>query len=101
MTSVRQRFHRDFRGDLREAYDWYESRQAGLGDRFISEVWASLDRIFEDATRFAKNRRGRSHVLVLPFPYVIVFTSTPDEVLVFGIVHSSRRQHDLMDSKFE
>ena len=39
--------------DIAEAYDWYEHHQVGLGERFLSAVRESLDRIL-NATRGAR-----------------------------------------------
>jgi len=47
----------EFRGaaadDLMEAAGWYESKQAGLGRRFLGEVDISLERIQESPLSFA------------------------------------------------
>jgi plasmid stabilization system protein ParE len=38
--------------DIREAATWYETREAGLGLRFVGEVRESLRRIADSPLRF-------------------------------------------------
>jgi plasmid stabilization system protein ParE len=42
---VRLELHPEARAELRSAALWYEERRPGLGDEFISEISASLDRV--------------------------------------------------------
>jgi hypothetical protein len=42
---VRLELHPEARAELRSAAIWYDERRPGLGDEFISEISASLDRV--------------------------------------------------------
>jgi hypothetical protein len=42
---VRLELHPEARAELRSAALWYDERRSGLGDEFIAEVSATLDRI--------------------------------------------------------
>src|SRR5437773_2601685 len=44
-SDVRLELHPEARAELRSAALWYEERRPGLGDEFISEISASLDRV--------------------------------------------------------
>jgi hypothetical protein len=51
---VRVELHPDARAELRSAALWYDQRRIGLGDEFIAEIAAVLDRIGEAAESFPK-----------------------------------------------
>jgi hypothetical protein len=40
--------------DITEAYVWYESRRAGLGEEFLSAVDASMERIRRQPAIYAR-----------------------------------------------
>ena len=42
---MRLELHPEARSELRSAALWYDERRPGLGDEFIAEVSATLDRI--------------------------------------------------------
>jgi len=42
---VRLELHPEARTELRRAALWYDERRSGLGDEFVAEVSAALDRI--------------------------------------------------------
>ena len=49
---MRVELHPEARAELRAAALWYDTRRPGLGDEFISEVSATLDRIAEAPASF-------------------------------------------------
>jgi hypothetical protein len=50
---VRLELHPEARAELRSAALWYEERHSGLGDEFIAEVSAALDRIGDAPESYA------------------------------------------------
>jgi plasmid stabilization system protein ParE len=85
------------RAELRSAALWYDQRRLGLGDEFIAEVAAALDRIGEAADSFPKWPDTRETVppirraVVLRFPYVIAFERNERKILVPAIAHGKRQ----------
>jgi hypothetical protein len=79
-----------------EAAAWYDDRQDGLGDSFLSEVAAALGRIRSDPLSFS---RLETHIgpydvrrcILKRFPYLVIFAPRPNEVLVVAIAHVRRR----------
>ena len=67
------RFRVEARLDIQEAYDWYEERSPGIGDRFL----AAVDQCFESVTAkpsgfptvYADVRRA----LLQRFPYSVLY----------------------------
>jgi plasmid stabilization system protein ParE len=79
---VRLELHPEARAELRSAALWYDERRPGLGDEFISEVSAALDRIGDAPESYPPWPRTRvagpmiRKATIQRFPYVIVFEST-------------------------
>jgi toxin ParE1/3/4 len=78
------------RAEMFDALAWYDARVEGLGDRFIAEVDAALDRIVTNERQFpvvlADIRRAR----LRRFPYALFFRVVEDTVQVIGCFHGSR-----------
>ena len=56
---MRLELHPEARAELCSAALWYDERRPGLGDEFIAEVSAALDRIGE-ATNPTRHGRARA-----------------------------------------
>ena len=73
-----------------EAFDWYESRLTGLGEKFAAEVQRVFDRIADSphAHRvvFTDIRKG----VVLRFPYCVYYRPHSDRIEVIAVFHTSR-----------
>ena len=50
---MRLELHPDARAELRSAALWYDEQRPGLGDEFIAEVSATLDRIGDAPESYA------------------------------------------------
>lgn len=84
-------FHPEAAIELEQASPYYESRMAGLGKSFATEVERPISfiREFPDAGAMAGPTRRR--VLVDRFPYTIVYQHDSDSVVVVAIAHQRRR----------
>jgi plasmid stabilization system protein ParE len=79
-----------------EAAAWYDDHRAGLGDDFLVEVESAIRRIGSDPRQFARleSYTGRYEVrrcVLHRFPYLIIFTCRPNEILIVAITHVRRR----------
>jgi plasmid stabilization system protein ParE len=76
--------------DLREAFDWYEDQQSGLGLEFAKDFlfrYRHLVRYAElYAVRFADVRR----LNLDRFPYGIFYVVRAPEIWILGVLHASR-----------
>ena len=70
--------------------EYYDRKQAGLGDRFYDEVMASLDWITEnpELPRLRKNYR-RLNLKV--FPFYIAYVVEGDSIWVLAVAHGKRK----------
>jgi hypothetical protein len=60
--------------DYKEAYAWYEDRQAGLGERFMKAVRFKIDEIAQHPESYgSRGRKVFREVRVDFFPYLIVY----------------------------
>lgn len=80
-----------------EAAHWYESQRSGLGLEFVDEVVQVLTELETEPHRFPILESVRAagpelrRCLLHRFPYYLVFTIGPSEVLVVAIAHRRQR----------
>lgn len=75
--------------DLDEAARWYETRQAGLRERFFGDFEAVLVRIEENPFLHPTVHRAIRRAPLGDFPYGI-YVQIQDEIRVLGVVHDAR-----------
>ena len=80
--------------EMADAAEWYESYQVGLGDRFLDEVRDGFDRIDRmplagSPWTYRSIPDGTRRVVLLTFPYSIVYVTDP-RIVVVAIAHASR-----------
>jgi plasmid stabilization system protein ParE len=78
------------RDDLDEAFDWYERRQTGLGDRFAEAVRKTIDFIAAFPRIGTVKYRDVRQRLVPRFPYVIVYREVGGMIQIVSVFHTSR-----------
>ena len=94
---MRLELHPDARAEFRSAALWYDERRTGLGDEFIAEVSAALDRIGSAPESYPAWPRTRAagplirKATIQRFPYVIAFEKHEQHVLVLAVAHAKRR----------
>ena len=94
---MRLELHPEARAELRSAALWYDERRSGLGDEFIAEVSAALDRIGDAPESYpawpgtpAADPLIRK-ATVQRFPYLIAFEKHQQHLLVLAVAHAKRR----------
>jgi toxin ParE1/3/4 len=74
-----------------EAFDWYDEKQKGLGNRFLKEVSKYLDSIADNPFKFAAKYDNELRFAPLKiFPFVIAYWIENETVFVASIFHTSR-----------
>lgn len=86
----------DAEADILEAALWYQGRRSGLGEEFIAEVHAALERAVANPRQHRRLRRRPEvrRVLIRRFPYRIFFVLRPDAVVVFRVLHAARHDRE-------
>lgn len=93
---MKLRVHAEAEAELREAMQYYEDRQAGLGEIFYQRVVESMNSIRQDPFQFSlyegvrQNRKCR-RATISRFPYNVVYAVLPAETLVVAVAHAKRR----------
>lgn len=84
-------FHPEASLELVEASHFYDSRQEGLGDRFLDALDEALEAIQEDPLIWKPDRRGRRKYLVWRFPYQLVYRIERSRIFILAVAHGSRK----------
>jgi plasmid stabilization system protein ParE len=82
------------RQELRETTAWYRESNPSVADRFVTEVFKTLEQIEKSpaAGRWIPFVPGSSRRLpVGGFPYYVIFEELTDRVEKFAVAHNRRR----------
>ena len=72
----------DVREEMRQAGDWYEAREAGVGGRFSVVLDEYLQQIISDPFRYPKAGPTTHKAKIIDWPYSIFFTILEEKRLV-------------------
>lgn len=78
--------------DVKEARDWYEARQPGLGEGFIDEVAVAMTQLEDAPERHPEYYRGIRRVFLARFPYKVFYLTQRGTVIVLRVLHA-RQDH--------
>jgi len=92
---LRVKKHRLVVADFQSAYDWYETKQHGLGADFIDDFRLTYQRLRRSpdlySVRSANVRRLNCNAFLMEF-YVV----TPAEIRVPALLHASRDTENIL-----
>jgi len=74
--------------DLLRGIEWFDRISPGLGDRFASEFYRSLERIKQEPHLFAVNHAGYRPCRLKRFTAVLYFRIDGDVIVVVGLFTS-------------
>jgi plasmid stabilization system protein ParE len=77
--------------DIRQAAQWYENRETGLGLRFLREIRTSIQHINDSPLRFPIIEEDVRRALLHKFPYSIYFINEPTTIPIIAVLHQPRR----------
>jgi hypothetical protein len=73
----------------KEAYEWYNEQQPGLGDLFLDELESCFDKLELWPLAYGKIKKNYRQLVLQTFPYVIVFEILKKDVVVYSVFHTS------------
>ena len=85
------RFHSEADQELLEAVQFYESREPGLGGRFLDGVESTIDSILENPEQFGVLDGDIRVAQLRRFPYGILYSIESNEILIVAVMHLHRR----------
>lgn len=77
--------------DLEAAVEWYDTRGANLGDRFLERVDELLGRLTEHPQLYSTVEDEIRRALVRQFPFAVYYLLEGQTLRVLAILHTSRR----------
>lgn len=84
-------FHPEAEQEFVEAAAYYEQNVTGLGQRFGSEVRHAIERLLEYAELGSPIDAGLRRLVLVRFPYVLIYSFTPDMLTIVAVAHARRR----------
>jgi plasmid stabilization system protein ParE len=79
--------------DIAEAYAWYESRRAGLGEDFLSSLDACIESIRRHPEMCTLVYESYRRALIRRFPYAVFYEYTETTITVHAVFHTARDPH--------
>jgi plasmid stabilization system protein ParE len=76
--------------EIAEAVAWYVARAHGLGDRFVQELEATVDRIGANAQQYPVQFKDIRRACLRRVPYALFYRIVDDTVHVIACFHGSR-----------
>ena len=75
-----------------EAWQWYENRQVGLGDRFRNDVDKKINEIENHPERYPNKKANFREAYIKSFPYLIIYKINykQNKIVIVSIFHTSR-----------
>lgn len=74
--------------DIINAGRWYESRQKGLGERFVSVVENQIEHLSTFAEAFPAKKGNFRELVIKEFPYVIIYIIKSSEVIILAVFNT-------------
>lgn len=80
------------RKELLEAWEWYEDKQEGLGDRFRNQVNQKIKQVIQTPERYPEKKRSFREAKIDVFPYLLIYkiASRKKVVTIISVFHTSR-----------
>jgi plasmid stabilization system protein ParE len=89
----RLELHEDADRELSEAAAYYELERTGLGEAFVAEVEAAFGRVREHPDSAAETRPGIRRLVLLRFPYSLIYEARPDTIRILAVAHQRKRPY--------
>ncbi len=77
--------------DLADIVNWYENQSAGFGEKFLNEWENTLKFVARNPSAFQTQFKSFRHAKVIRFPYLVIFEIDTAEVIVYMVIHTSRK----------
>ncbi len=91
--SYRHLLHPLAHQDFIEAYEWYEEKQTGLGDRFAVAITKMIGSITDNPEIYGtKERKTFREATIKDFPFIIVYKLLLiKELVVISSIHHTKK----------
>ena len=83
--------HETAEAEVNEAADFYDIESPGLGNVFLDDVERTIEAISQHPEAAQLLRGGLRKKPLLKFPYSLVYSVRPNEILLLAVAHQKRR----------
>lgn len=73
--------------NIRDAYEWYKSKQVGLRNAFLNSITGSVKLMEKNPTYYSFIYGNKRRIITKQFPYKIIFEIFGNEIFVSGVFH--------------
>ena len=80
----------DAEDDLLNAYNWYQAKEHGLGDRFLSSVQDGLTLIRQHPEMFPVSVVECRRASISKFPFEIIYEKKENRIVVYSVFNCSQ-----------
>jgi plasmid stabilization system protein ParE len=87
---MRVEFHPEALAEFRAAAVYYETKQAGLGERFANAVEAAVAHVVAAPESWRVIEDDIRRCLTKVFPYAVLYSIEPDYILIVAVMHCRR-----------
>jgi plasmid stabilization system protein ParE len=80
------------RNEILEAWEWYEDRQEGLGDRFINQISFKIKQVVQMPERYPEKKKTFREAKIDVFPYLLIYkiVNRKKVITIISVFHTSR-----------
>lgn len=71
--------------DMQEAYDYYEERKPGLGERFLDTLETYIERVQKHPLHYQIRIKPYREALIKDFPYLIIYEIEENNIIIYAI----------------
>ncbi len=76
--------------DIKDAVDYYNWKQVGLGDRFFENLLVKIEKVNVNPNAYSIRYENVRFAKIDHFPFTIHFIDQPEVIIVIGVLHTSR-----------
>ena len=76
--------------DIRDAFQWYDERNALAADGFRAQVFETTDRIADNPLGKAADSNGNRRRVLHRFPYTVVYELVANSTTILATAHHRR-----------
>nr|WP_236025618.1 type II toxin-antitoxin system RelE/ParE family toxin [Algoriphagus oliviformis] len=80
----------DAENDIREIFEWYESKALGLGEHFLNDLESKLEKMTSEPEVYQFHHMDFRFAFLDKFPVSVHFKLENKTIYVFGVFPTSR-----------
>ncbi len=74
--------------DIEDAVEWYEGKSAGLGGRFLDDLFNQLRYLSHYPEHFPQKKNALREVNLKSFPYLVIYEFEQEEITVWAVFNT-------------